>query len=111
LGDSIPPILIDSEIPADNLRERIYAGDLIILTRLRVPHDFVSYMREELTALFAPHDPEHAHEFIEPAAGQRTASQRILDKRASYHRGPLNGRVHGWVTASRVGESRTVGGG
>jgi hypothetical protein len=64
----MPSILTDPEILADDMRQRLYSGDLIILTRLRALEEFVAYMREELTALFAPHDPEHAHEFIEPAA-------------------------------------------
>ena len=63
----MPSILTDPDIPADDLRTRLYSGDLIILTRLRSLHELVSYVRDELTALFAPHDPEHAHEFIEPA--------------------------------------------
>jgi hypothetical protein len=63
----MPSLLTDPDIPAEDLRQRIYSGDLVILTRLRALHEFVGYMREELTALFAPHDPEHAHEFIEPA--------------------------------------------
>lgn len=37
-----------------------------MLTRLRALSEFVEYMRGELRALFAPHDPEHAHEYIEP---------------------------------------------
>ena len=61
-------ILTDPDIPAEDLRKRIYSGDLLILTKLRALDEFVSYMRAELTALFAPHDPEHAHEHIEPAA-------------------------------------------
>jgi hypothetical protein len=63
----MPAILTDPEIPAADLRQRLYSGDLIILTKLRALDEFVSYLREELTTLFAPHDPEHAHEFIEPA--------------------------------------------
>ncbi|HEV3382268.1 MAG TPA: hypothetical protein VG142_14985 [Trebonia sp.] len=60
-------ILTDPEIPAHELRQRIYSGDLVILTRLRVLAEFVEYVRDELAALFAPHDPEYAHEHIEPA--------------------------------------------
>ncbi|HEX6522213.1 MAG TPA: hypothetical protein VF070_19735 [Streptosporangiaceae bacterium] len=63
----MPAILTDPDIPAEDLRQRIYSGDLVILTRLRALSEFVSYMRDELTQLFAPHDPEHAHEHIEPA--------------------------------------------
>ena len=63
----MPSILIDPAIPAGDLRQRLYSGDLIILTRLRALEEFVDYMRDELTKLFAPHDPEHVHEYIEPA--------------------------------------------
>jgi hypothetical protein len=63
----MPAFLTNPDIPAVDLRQRIYSGDLIILTRLRALAEFVDYMREELTRLFAPHDPEHAHEYIEPA--------------------------------------------
>ncbi len=59
-------LLTDPDISAEELRQRIYSGDLVIMTNLRALEEFVTYMREELTALFAPHDPEHAHEFIEP---------------------------------------------
>lgn len=63
----MPAILTDPEIPADELRQRLYRGDLVVLTRLRALSRFVEYMRDELAGLFAPHDPEHAHEHIEPA--------------------------------------------
>jgi hypothetical protein len=63
---SVPAILTDPAIPAEDLRQRLYSGDLIILTKLRALDEFVDYMRAELTELFAPHDPEHAHEHIEP---------------------------------------------
>jgi hypothetical protein len=63
----LPAILTDPEIPAEDLRQHLYSGDLIILTKLPALQEFVTYLREELTSLFAPHDPERVHEFIEPA--------------------------------------------
>jgi hypothetical protein len=63
----MPAILTDPALPAGELRQRLYSGDLVILTRLRALEEFVGYMRDELTALFAPYDPEHVHEHIEPA--------------------------------------------
>lgn len=63
----MPAILTDPAIPAQELRHRLYSGDLVILTRLRALAEFVDYMRSELTELFAPYDPEHVHEHIEPA--------------------------------------------
>jgi hypothetical protein len=63
----LPAILTDPVVAAEDLRQRLYSGDLVILTKLRVLDKFVDYMRAELTELFAPHDPEHAHEYIDPA--------------------------------------------
>jgi hypothetical protein len=63
----MPAILTDPEIPADELRQRLYSGDLVVLTRLRALSEFIDYLRGELTDLFAPHDPEHVHEHIQPA--------------------------------------------
>lgn len=63
----MPAILTNPAVPAEELRRRLYSGDLVILTKLRALAEFVDYMRDELTELFAPHDPEHAHEHFEPA--------------------------------------------
>ena len=54
-------------LPGDDLRQQLYAGNLVILTRLQALTEFVEYTRDELTELFRPHDPEHVHEHIEPA--------------------------------------------
>ena len=59
-------IIVDPEISADELRRKLYAGNLVILTRLGALSDFVEYTREELAELFKPHDPEHVHEHISP---------------------------------------------
>jgi len=60
-------IVIDPDMPGDQLREQLFAGNLVILTRLQALADFVEYTREELTELFKPYDPEFVHEHIEPA--------------------------------------------
>ena len=60
-------VIIDPDVTTDDLRQQLYAGNLVILTRLQSLHDFVEYTREELTELFKPHDPEHVHEHIAPA--------------------------------------------
>jgi hypothetical protein len=70
----MPSILTDPDIPAEELRQRLYAGDLVILTRLRALAEFVGYMRDELTELFAPHDPQHVHEHVEPTEMARILS-------------------------------------
>jgi hypothetical protein len=59
-------IVVDPDISGAELRQQLYAGNLVILTRLRALSDFVDYTREELTELFKPYDPEHVHEHIEP---------------------------------------------
>ena len=59
-------IVVDPEVSADELRQQLYAGNLVILTRLHALSDFVEYTREELAELFKPHDPEHVHEHIRP---------------------------------------------
>jgi hypothetical protein len=61
-------IVVDPELPGDELRQHLYAGNLVVLTRLQALRDFVAYTREELTRLFQPHDPEHVHEHIDPPA-------------------------------------------
>jgi hypothetical protein len=60
-------LLTDPALSGDELRQQLYNGNLVILTRLPALADFVDYTRGELTALFAPHDPEYVHEHIEPA--------------------------------------------
>ena len=60
-------IVIDPDVPGDQLREQLFAGNLVILTRLQALADFVEYTREELTELFKPYDPEFVHEHVEPA--------------------------------------------
>jgi hypothetical protein len=59
-------IVVDPAASGDDLRQQLYAGNLVILTRLRALNDFVEYTRDELTELFSPHDPEHVHEHIDP---------------------------------------------
>jgi len=60
-------ILVDPSMVADDLRQQLYAGSLVILTRLQALSEFVEYTRDELAELFRPHDPEHVHEHIDPA--------------------------------------------
>jgi hypothetical protein len=60
-------VLVDPDLQDDALRQAVYDGKLIVLTRLQAVSDLVDYTREQLTELFAPYEPEHAHEHIEPA--------------------------------------------
>ena len=59
-------VYVDPELRDDALRQTLYAGNLIVLTRLHAVTELVEYTRNELAELFSPHDPEHAHEFIDP---------------------------------------------
>ena len=45
----MPSVLTDPAIPAEELRQRLYSGDLVILTRLRTLTEFVDYVKAELT--------------------------------------------------------------
>ena len=60
-------VFVDPDMRDGALRQSLYEGNLVILTRLRAVSDFVDYARDQLTALFKPHDPEHAHEHFDPA--------------------------------------------
>jgi hypothetical protein len=59
-------IVVDPAVSGEELRRQLYAGNLVILTRLQALREFVDYTREELAELFSPHDPEHVHEHIDP---------------------------------------------
>jgi hypothetical protein len=59
-------IVVDPDVSCDDLRQLLYAGNLVILTRLQALRNFVEYTREELTELFRPYDPEHVHEYVDP---------------------------------------------
>src|SRR5581483_11477487 len=61
-------VFVDPDgVHADKLRQIIYGGNLVVLTRLQAVSNFVEYTRDQLTQLFQPHDPEHAHEHYSPA--------------------------------------------
>lgn len=59
-------VYVDPALPGDQLRAKLFGGDLIVLTQLQSVRDFVGYIRQELAELFAPHEPQSAHEHIEP---------------------------------------------
>jgi len=59
-------IFVNPDFTDDALRQALYDGNLLILTNLRAVSDFVDYTREQLAELFRPHDPEHAHEYVDP---------------------------------------------
>ena len=58
-------VFVDPDASAPLLRQGIYDGDVIILTKLNSVRDLVDYTREQLVDLFRPYDPDHAHEHID----------------------------------------------
>jgi hypothetical protein len=64
----VSDFLIDPDLTQEELRGALYEGNLVLLTRLRSLAELVEYVREELTELFAPHDPQHVHEHVGPEA-------------------------------------------
>ncbi|MEV0132833.1 hypothetical protein AB0H83_30770 [Dactylosporangium sp. NPDC050688] len=59
---------VDLQATPEILRQRLYDGHLLVMTKLPSVAKFVDHAREQLTELFAPYDPEHVHEHFEPAA-------------------------------------------
>lgn len=64
-------IHVDPNFGDDQLRESLFRGDLAILTRLPSVSAFVEFARDQLTELFAPHDPESAHLHFSPDEAAR----------------------------------------
>jgi hypothetical protein len=60
-------VSIDPPLSTDELRAELLKGHLVVLTRLSAVAELVAHTRRHLAALFAPHDPEHAHEHHSPA--------------------------------------------
>lgn len=60
-------VYVDPDFRDDDLRQALYDGHLIVATKLPAVSELVDYTRDQLTELFSPYDPEHAHEHIEPA--------------------------------------------
>jgi hypothetical protein len=59
-------IHVDPAFTGEQVREAAFRGELTVFTKLPSVRRFVDFTIEELTRLFAPHDPEHAHEFYSP---------------------------------------------
>jgi hypothetical protein len=60
-------IFIDPEQSPSDLRQLLYDGHLVILTRLPSVATLVDYTRDALTDLFAPYEPEDAHSHFDKA--------------------------------------------
>ena len=59
-------IKTDPDVDGRQLRDDLYSGGLVVLTRLRAVADLVTYTKAELVKLFDPYHPEEAHLHIEP---------------------------------------------
>ncbi len=59
-------VFVDLNVPPEELRQTLYDGNLIVLSRLHSVGEFVQHAREQLAELFRPYDPEHAHEHFDP---------------------------------------------
>ena len=57
---------IDPSMSDTELRTVLYGGDLVVRTDIAAVGDLVDYVREELAALFSPHDPEQVHRYLSP---------------------------------------------
>lgn len=64
-------IFVDPDVPAGPLRQMLYEGDLVILTGLPAVAELIAFARDQLAELFAPHDPEFAHEHYTKAEAAR----------------------------------------
>lgn len=60
-------VSVDPEGSAQELRTKLYHGDVVILTDLASVRAFVDYTREQLSELFKPYDPLRVHECIDKA--------------------------------------------
>jgi hypothetical protein len=58
-------IIIDPDVPASQLRQGLYEGDIVLLTTLRSVQDLAEYTREQLVDIFRPYDPDCAHEHFD----------------------------------------------
>ena len=73
---------IDPHLEEEELRLRIYDGDLILRTSVDAVWDLVRFARAQLTELFRPHDPEEAHLHFSP---EQVASMLATWKPAFIH--------------------------
>lgn len=60
-------VYCDPDLTDGEVRQLLYKGDLVIRTGLPAVTELVKFAREQLATLFAPHEPELAHEHYAPA--------------------------------------------
>ncbi len=59
-------ITVDPVVSAQELRFFVYQRNLILFSHISSAWDLVQFTRSELEALFAPHDPQDAHQCFSP---------------------------------------------
>jgi hypothetical protein len=57
----------DPDMSNADLREELYAGHLVLCTRLPAVTELVEHARQWLGELFSPYDPQYVHEDVDPA--------------------------------------------
>ncbi|HVY63538.1 MAG TPA: hypothetical protein VHH11_01825 [Gammaproteobacteria bacterium] len=60
-GHTMGIVHTDPQVSNRELRDLLYRGEIVVLTGIPAVAEFVAFMRQRLTELFAPHDPRHAH--------------------------------------------------
>lgn len=55
------------DLPNDEIRAALYAGDVVIYSGLPAVTQLVDFAREQLESIFGSHDPELIHEHHEPS--------------------------------------------
>ena len=60
----MPSVFFDPEFDDAERRERLYAGDLIVLSPSKASRELIALADEMLVKAFAPHDPRSIHEHL-----------------------------------------------
>lgn len=60
-------IRTNPQVDNDALREMLFAGELVVYTGLPAVAELVEHARQELKALFDPHDPQRVHDHFSPS--------------------------------------------
>ena len=56
---------VDSSLPPDGVRFRLYSGDFVLFTGLTAVAEFVEFARSEIEKAFHPHDPQAIHTVLD----------------------------------------------
>jgi hypothetical protein len=64
---SAPSVRIDPSVTATDLLTYLYAGDIVVLTKLDAVKRLVTHASDSLRRLFHGHDPEFIHQTLSPS--------------------------------------------